>query len=235
MKIYFFEEFPSVKSLSKLKFISWQSKLFLASKSYQEFNKWKIQFSQNNIEFVYWPILNIKNGYYLSPFVPTKVLKQQLKEYSRLNSVMWDAEFPKNRLLLFNPQFFRNKSLIKKFFKDYSKKVYTSEYFYSNKFLKFLGLNFQRYENKIIKMMYSSLHSSLKEVKHKEIKNLDKDRLIIGLGCIATGILGNEPIISPENLQEDLEFCKNNNIKEVVIFRLDGLNESFLKIIKKYT
>jgi hypothetical protein len=60
------------------------------------------------------------------------------------------------------------------------------------------------------------------------------EKLQIGLGAIATGISGKEPILSPKGLEEDLDFCRNQKIDAVVIFRLGGLDSKYLEVIRKY-
>jgi len=83
-------------------------------------------------------------------------------------------------------------------------------------------------------MIPPHLHSSMKELL---LENAQKyqENMYIGLGTIIQGIHGNEPILSPKNLDKDLNFLKQNNIKNAVIFRLGGLNKNYMKVIRKYT
>ena len=57
---------------------------------------------------------------------------------------------------------------------------------------------------------------------------------IVGLGTIAIGVLGNEPILSPVDLEDDLKFFNGAGISRAVIFRLGGLTGEYLSIINKY-
>ena len=80
------------------------------------------------------------------------------------------------------------------------------------------------------------MHKLVRPFFLKSITRLHKkygNNLQVGLGTIATGILGNEPILSPKGLDRDLKEMKKIGIKEVVIFRLGGLNQEYKKIIKK--
>ena len=70
---------------------------------------------------------------------------------------------------------------------------------------------------------------NIKQLQYKYQKDLQ-----VGLGTIATGILGNEPILSPQKLARDLKEMQELNINEVVIFRLGGLNKKYLQTIKKF-
>ncbi len=72
-----------------------------------------------------------------------------------------------------------------------------------------------------------------KDVIVKSLKDY-KNVLQVGLGTIAKGVFGNEPILSPANLEEDLHFLYKHSIDTAVIFRLGGLNEKYLSIIMKY-
>ena len=157
---------------------------------------------------------------------------------------MWDAELPFRHPWLFLriDNFIRNKPRIKSFFKSNGKNILTSEYPIKNKLaeliFKALGVYFspKKYNNKKIIMYYTSMHKLIKPLFLKSITRLHQkygDNLQIGLGTIATGILGDEPILSSENLKRDLKKMKQIGIKEVVIFRLGGLNQEYKKIIKK--
>jgi hypothetical protein len=64
-------------------------------------------------------------------------------------------------------------------------------------------------------------------------KNIQKQKSV-GLGTIAIGILGNEPILIPSNLEKDLELAQKSKTKAVTIFRLGGLNKEYLKIIDQF-
>ena len=85
-------------------------------------------------------------------------------------------------------------------------------------------------------MWYSSMLSEY--INNKVKKNLaeikDKSNYSISLGTITKGILGNEPIISPENIERDLEFVKKSGFNKVVIFRLGGLNKDYVRVLNRF-
>jgi hypothetical protein len=243
MRISFFEEFPTKQNLDKIKHIDFPTKLYIASKSYKEFQNLEIT-SKNVKSKIYWPVLKQKEGYWLSPFTKRKALKRVMKELKDPNvPVMWDAELPvhKNKSLFFTelPLFFSNRKLIRDFM-DSRKEAYGAEYFSVGKsrlFLYFLGITFNSKNYHPIKMVYSSMHDIGETLIRAEIKSLKKEfgnRLCIGLGVTAIGILGNEPIISLKLLERDLKICKDLGVEEVIIFRLGGINKSYAKLLKKY-
>ncbi|MBN1377157.1 hypothetical protein JW949_02380, partial [Candidatus Woesearchaeota archaeon] len=252
----FFEEFPNDKNLAKLKLVDFPSVIYVASKSLKEFNiiKKKILKINSKVEVAYWPIL--EKSYYISPFSYTSELKELYNDLIKRKKdkplkILIDLELPflNIKLFLLNLfSFFRNKKLIKRFFADSEKlniEILTAEYPVSSKIIQkifwALGVSYpvDKYPHKKIIMFYSSMVKNkflLKKIKQyirKCSRELGKN-LQIGLGTIAIGILGNEPILTPENLDSDLSFCKEQKIDAVVIFRLGGLNNLYIKKIKKY-
>ena len=249
MKVHFFEEFPNDENLAKLKLINFNSVVYVAARSLKEFASLeeKIKKINSKIESAYWPIL--EKSYWISPFSCTSELKQLHSDLSDISHkrILIDLELPiLNKKLFFINffSFFRNKRLIKSIFAE-ELQILTAEYSTSNRLfqtvLEWLGISYpiNKYPHEKIIMFYSSMiqnrHSLKRKIKHiKKLPKELKNNLQIGLGTIATGILGNEPILSPENLDRDLSFCGKQNIHTVVIFRLGGLNNQYLKRIKKY-
>src|SRR3989344_3998821 len=123
MQIDFFEEFPNDDSLSKLYFIKFRTNLYVAAKSVEEFLvlKTKIKKSYGNVaKVIYWPILEVNEGYWLSAFSKKLVIKRILNELKNTNekfSVVWDAELPilaKELFVTQLPTFLRNRKIIHK-------------------------------------------------------------------------------------------------------------------------
>ncbi len=251
MFISFFEEFPTKDNLNRLKLVNFPTKLYLAAKSLEEFDKIKSKISKdknnkNVKEFIYWPILEIKEGYWISPFSQRKALSRILSELKgKKMPVMLDLELPttKNPLLYLTQtfNFFNNKRLINDFIKDYEYKIYLAEYYpegkRKEKILQFLGLHYSHKKAKIIKMVYHSLHHFDKNFIIDELKTGKKefaDNYLVSYGTIAKGINSNEPILDYSQLEEDLKIAQQIGIKEIIIFRLGGLNQKYIKIINKY-
>lgn len=241
MLISFFEEFPTKQNLNKIKLINFKTKLYIASPFLSEFNKIKIK-NKNVKEIIYWPTLKREEGYWFSPFSKRSAVKKTLSEIPKNLPVMIDLELPttQNSNLYFTQfhNFPRNKSLITDFIKTHSN-VYTAEYFPIKATLKFLGLNYDpiKYKTKMIKMFYTSMWPFPRDFLERKIKNYKErfqDRFIPAFGAIAAGISGNESILSSEKLKADLEIARKNNIEEVIIFRLGGLNKEYIKIISKF-
>mgnify|MGYP001569101821 CR=1 FL=1 len=65
-------------------------------------------------------------------------------------------------------------------------------------------------------------------------KNYFGNNFVVALGTIAVGINGNEPILSPKELDRDLKIMKSNGISDAVVFRLGGLNKKYIDVIKEY-
>ena len=252
MKINFFEEFPTKENLKKLNLVTFPSTVFIAARSIKDFDGIKKKIRNKKITLGYWPILKHHEGYWLSPFSSPKAVKRtinEIKSYKFPLKIMWDAELPFRHPWLFLriDHFIQNIPRIRKFFikmkYEKNRQIYTSEYPVRNKLMellfRFLGVFFspKRYDNYKIIMYYTSMHKLVSKLFLSNIRKIQqnyKSKVQVGLGTIATGILGNEPILNYKNLKRDMKEMKRIGIKEVVIFRLGGLNKEYLKVIKRF-
>lgn len=255
MRINFFEEYPTIENLEKAKLIDFNSTIFIAAHSLREFYEYKKNLLDinNKLEVAYWPIL--PRTYWISPFSYTSDLEKLFKELNESKeklTILVDLELPllNNRFLFVRNffSFFKNKKIIGKFLKGaplHNLNIITAEYppfgYFVLGIYRILGISFdnQKYGNTSCVMYYTSMISNkyifkkitktLVKIKKQKNKNLE-----LGLGTIAIGVLGNEPILSPENLVRDISLAKDNNFKSVTIFRLGGFNEEYYKAIKSF-
>lgn len=255
MRISFYEEFPSQDNLSSLKLVKFPTTVYVAAHSLAEFDELsrKIKKIKRNAKTVYWALLSMKEGYWISPWADTKALKRIFSEIENRKSkkelnVLIDFEFPKNRLknLLFNSfSFFKNKRIILDFIKNARKnklKIFAAEYSYiSNWLLRVLGLSccMEEYDFTKVKMLYKKpidrgIFLEIFRKKTKSFVNRYKNRVFISPGLIARGVSPFEWIATPSELEDYLKICKQENVKEVVIFRLGGLNKDYIKVIEKF-
>lgn len=244
MQISFFEEFPTKPNLDKIKLIRKPTKLYIAAKSLNSFEKIKKLIKSKKVkEIVYWPILEDQEGYWISPFSRRKALQRVFKELYRCSiPLMLDLELPTTKnpwlYLIQFQNFFRNKKLIKNFISNYRGQIYLAEYYPQGKWresiLKFFGLHYDHSKVKVIKMLYHSWHSLKENFPEKEyVQGIKRhgENFIAGLGTIAIGVGSNEPILSSELLQKDLELAKKHQVNECIIFRLGGLNQEYSNTI----
>jgi len=137
-----------------------------------------------------------------------------------------------------------NKKILKKFFQEapsYNIDIVTAEYppfFIGINFIyRLLGISFdvKKYKHTQCIMYYTSMipNRFLSQLIRNGVIKLRKinPNLQLGLGTIATGVLGNEPIISVPSLKNDIDFMRVNNIETGIIFRLGGLNEDYIKLL----
>ncbi len=243
MKIEFYEEFPNKKNLKKLKLIKFPTKIFIAAKSIEEFQKYEklAKSYKKDLEVAYWPI--IKNSYWISPFSNTNDLKELFKKLNKIkNPLLIDLELPfiKRWKMYFKNifHFRKNKKLIKNFLEENKNRITTAEYLrtaYSKK-ARFLGLGFEIECERSLMFYTSTINNEKAKIWKKNLKKIkNKNNHSISLGTIAIGILGNEPILSPEKMEKDLQFVKECGFKKVVIFRLEGLNKDYIKILEKFS
>ncbi|MGY4884256.1 MAG: hypothetical protein ACP5NZ_01625 [Nanobdellota archaeon] len=242
MQIEFYEEFPNRKNLQKLKLINFPSKIFLAAKSLEEFQNYeKIAKSyKKDLKIAYWPI--VKNSYWVSSFSNTKDLIKLSSELDTIkNSLLIDLELPLiRRWKMYLKNIFssrRNKTIIRNFILKNKDRITTAEYPFAStsRLMKLIGLSYEiDYEKSI--MWYSSMISKAynRKIKKYIIGIKDKSNYSVSLGVIARGILGNENILSPKDLEKDIEFIKNAGFNKIIIFRLGGLNKEYVKILNKF-
>lgn len=245
MIVSFFEEYPTKKNLSKLKLIRFPTKLYIAAESLGAFYRIKEKINQKNVkDIIYWPILKKNEGYWMSPFSDSKALKRVMDETKDI-ALLWDAELPKNPLVLLKNLIFfiPNRKIIRDFITSHSQDVYCAEYFPMEgafyRLLKFLGVEFDtgKCGDYKVKMLYSSVHDF--------DSGFIKDRIMLGMksagpkfipafGILAPGVNENEKLISSETLKRDLDIAKKAGVKEAIVYRLGGLTKKYASSIAQY-
>lgn len=247
MIISFFEEFPNGLNLRKTSLLSSPTKLYLAARGVREFKHLTSKIEDKNIkQFIYWPLLQRKEGYWISPFSQRKALLRIFKELEKEHiPVMLDLELPttQNPWLYFTqlPYFWGNKRLIQQFIHNYQGDIYLAEYYpegkRSEKMLQFLGLHYAHPKIRVIKMLYRSMHHFSDDFLRGELQRGKKEYgscFIPSFGVLAPGIMGNEPVLSPRQLEQDLRIAKEEGMEEVIVFRLGGLDEKYGKVLRKF-
>lgn len=248
MLISFFEEFPTTENLAKLDLVTWKTKVYLAAPGLVTFKALQQTISSRNnlLETIYWPVLKKKEGYWISPFSQRKALQKVFDELQKeVVPVMLDLELPTTQnASLFCTEFFHfnaNKNTISEFINSYYGEIYLAEYYpfdeKSRKKLEWIGLHYQNPKVKVVKMFYHSLHnfedSFMRDHFARGQLELGK-KYIPSLGTIATGIEGNEPILSLDKLKQDLIIAREQKIKEVIIFRLGGLTKEYARLLARF-
>jgi len=219
MLISYFEEFPTKRNLSKLRNVD-GGNVFVAAKSVQQYEKIKDQCRQYPVNILHWKTLSKSMGYWFSPFMDTAVLRKELLTVNK--DTMLDLEFPFHRwhILRYVPSFFVNRTLIAQSIQKHN--MYFAVYGHVPLWLlRCLGL---MYSGKAIIMCYRSRMPIFGKLwfKHK-VRQASKHGLRVGVGLIAPGVHGNERTYSQHQLAWDIAYCRQNGIKEVVVFRLAGM------------
>ncbi len=243
------------ENMAKLDLVAWPATVFVAAPSRREFLGIREKYAQKypHITFGWWP--TIPGSYWVSAFADPSDLERLFSEMiSGENQtelpVLVDLEFPIRRsLILKNLHNARaNKRKIAEFLANaprHNVKVYTAEYRATGSVVyalwRLLGLSpsFALPHTKI-SMCYSSMvpkrFGQWERVKKFEgrFALLHKGRICFELGTIATGVWGNEPILPPQALAQDLQWAKESGVEEVFIFRLGGLDDSYMRVIRGF-
>ena len=254
MRVNFFEEYPTLNNLKKARLIDFESKIVIGAQTLKKYGRHvrKLKRINPNLETAYWPIP--KRSWYVSAFSHTHEIERFISDLRGCDEelqVLLDLELPFIKPKLFWKNLFsivRNKRLIKKLFREQAAlkiNILTGEYaptgWFEQLVLRLIGVNYslKDYEHVRGVMLYSSLErfKFFKDLKKRFIVKQHKkhgDKLEVFLGTTAVGVFENEPIISAKQLDEDLQFLKNNGVNTVTIYRLGGLNKDYLRVIKKH-
>lgn len=258
MKINFFEEYPTGENLAKLNLIDWPSTILIAVPSLKEFENIRAKYANQYplITFGWWP--TIPGSYWVSGLANSEDLNRLFAELtSKVHEqelpVLIDLELPIKKHFYFKNIFNigRNKKIISKFFTDapqYNLKVYTAEYPAFNtlmyRFWQLLGISPSfKFRHTKLPMCYSSMGVKFFGEKiWNVVKNFEKkfsmknhERVGFGLGTIAIGVLGNEPILEIEKLKTDMIWAKESEVDEVFIFRLGGMDKQHQSMLRDFT
>jgi len=252
MKINFFEEFPTRENLEKARLIDFETVIYIAAKNLEEFGEYarKVKEINEKVTPAYWPVLEKGEGYWMSPFSDTKALERIINELNGVKEplkILWDCELPLKKWQIGTRifSFYKNRKKIRGFIKNHPSnlEIHTAEnVFYSglvHQVMEKMGLTFDPaiYPHKRIAMFYTSNKPRmLFETVVYQIETYQKryHDLAAGLGTISVGIHGNEPILSSVDLANDFSAVRKAGVKEVVIFRLGGLNKSYMEVINKF-
>lgn len=105
MRVNFFEEFPTDENLEKTRLINFDSTIYIAASSFQEFQALRKKLNNINpeLEAAYWPVL--EKSYWISPFSFTDELENLAEDLQKNKQteplkVLIDLELPLLNLLL---------------------------------------------------------------------------------------------------------------------------------------
>ena len=239
MNISFFEEFPTDPVLEKLDLLNFPVRIYVAAHSLKEFRGLEDRVKQ---PLVYWIVLKKWEGYWISPFTARGALVRTFDEVRKESvEVMLDLENPVHapwQYVLELPNSWRNKQLIQGFVDAAGARTTLVELPGDDQKLRFWGLSYESNTASVVKMVYTSLGKrgrknsilKLRRTCDQGVSNYG-NRFKIGLGCIAKGVSGVEPILSPEGLAEDLRVAEDCGVHEAIIFRLGGLTKDYVRAI----
>jgi len=254
MRIDFFESSPTDENLSKASLIDFPSTIYLRSSSLEEFRllEKKLHDINPDLEAAYFPFL--EKTRFISPFSYTYELENliedlQKNKQNKTLKVLLDLELPSDKrlcvknLLSFN----KNKKLIEQIFEradEFNITIVTAETTKPIWFNTLLGVSYppDKYPHENIIMFFPSIYAVNLMRNIAKMRTIHKIKVYGSDLQIGAGIIGrpdapgaeNYPLITAENLDKDLSFLEKNGIKTAVIYKLGGLNESYLNVIKKY-
>jgi hypothetical protein len=261
MRINFFEECidgPEV-DLQNARFITWPSTIYIAATSLDEFKRRAAVLASINpeVEAAYWPILPY--SYWISPFSnpdELDILRNELLDYEGpALEILLDLELPILKTELFRKNarhFFSNRKRIRRILRLNKKNISfsTAEYWYAIGWARFLtrigGVSYpnnRSNHNRLIMYYRSTLRNNgvveytralnyMNVALRKEAAR--KQGVQAALGCTSIGIFGDEQIMTPEEMDTDLQILEAAGFREATVFRLAGI-EPYLDVLQKHT
>lgn len=255
MQIDFFEEFVDERTLPLIQDLPKPTRIIIAAGTPAQYrlHARTIQEKTEGVSTAFWPIL--PGSYWISPFsdhADIVRLTGELAEMDPGEEVMYDLELPimNKKLFLRNaPGFFRKKDAIRKSMKTLARRgirVSSAEYPPPGRaaalLLRGLGVSFDPpgipYTR--IVMYYTSMIPDgwiRRAVDRQVLRDARRygDLYQAGVGTIAPGILGDEPVLSPAGLEKDLAFLRDAGVQRAVVFRLGGMNDDYLMIVRAFS
>ena len=248
MRFTLYEEYPTEENLARLSHIDFPVNLALAANSIDEFSELREKVNGSVNKTHYWPLLTREEGYWPNPFAKKEALERiinEINDHKDELKVVWDAELGFQRK--FN--FFYNRQLIQDFLKNRNKNISVVTVEAPALAFEFLGLGFNSHEYNTEKniMLYTSMRRYLKHeippsvseafFRRRVRKNLERygDKFSVSIGCLATGKLGNEPILTLDEFAHDIDVLKQESVENVYVFRLEGVTKEHSRIMKSYS
>lgn len=259
MEINFFEEFPSERNIDNVGLLNFSTKIYVASSSLDDFSHWKnkLHSSSNVSSVVYWPTIS-DDDYWISPWAdPTELdsLFSRLKDHARDSGleIMLDLEFPKNktRILTRNDNVKINKEKIEKFMDEAKDSGIVlsaiQKSYFPESLLEKAGLRYSHPDVKRINMYYTSMFQRIvlpdfvvDPLFKRKAERAASNNESLAIGIIAPGIYSKghylgfiENTYKPKDLEKELIIAREAGVREVIIFRLEGLsrNDDYVKVV----
>ncbi|MBI3394684.1 MAG: hypothetical protein HY042_02500 [Spirochaetia bacterium] len=253
MQIDFFEEFLNDDALSRASLIKHPCVVFLAAPSLDAFDEaaGRLVTYHKAAQPAYWPLL--EKSYWISPFSyleELEGLRQHLLSRADRFDVLFDLELPLVRRSMFLKGwrgFLEKRRRIAAITRELDLagfRIHTAEYPPTGPVARFLmsalGITFPMDSvphHRIVMYYTSMLPRWIQGAMRREIRSSAAEhgrRFAGGLGTTAVGIFGNEPRLSPEDLDRDLGMLKASGVKRAVIFRLGGITQEYADVIHRY-
>lgn len=245
MRVNFFEEYPGDGGLEPAALVDFPSTVFVAAESVEAYRAHSDELAAINpaLETAYWPVL--PESYWISPFADAEELESLFEATAGFEDpVFLDLELPVGRPELFvrnAGEAIANRRRIRQFVQAADGEVVTGEYPpvpAIDWLWEPLGLTYDGSLGHTRCPMYytSVLPDGLVEPVGDAVEAMVRgdDRVLVGLGTIASGVFEDEPILSPAELERDLDRLASAGAEEVVVFRLGGLDEAYLDVIEQF-
>lgn len=253
MRIDFFEEFPHSSQLQPARWIDFPSTVFLAAWSLAGFHQLQARLADihDGLSTAYWPLL--RRSYWLSPCSSARELRrlsQELRQPAAPERWLFDLELPylRPRALLRRHAWLQRKAELAALFataKRNGRRVYCAEYpvtaAWQRSLLQWSGLAWSpgRQPHTRVTMCYGSIirWGAIRRRILDDLSRAAREKgttVAVGVGTLALGVDGREPVLSPSELARDLSALQARGLGHAIIFRLGGLTRAHLEVVQSF-
>lgn len=214
----------------------WPCTIHIACRTHAEFLAYRERLSRINrrVEASWWVV--VPETYWTSAFTDPKILVEYARQLARIppQRILLDLEAPllaPRKLLSGLLRLRRGKRALARLVAAAERHhVSTAEYpLVPRRLLRAFGLSHPSPDTRIV-MCYRSMLGVLTRASWRA---LAEDHSV-GIGTLATGAFGTEPILSPVGLRKDLEEARNRGVPHVTVFRLGGITAEHRRVIDTY-
>lgn len=242
-EIHFFEEYPTEANLQRARLIGFPASVFLAAETWPDFERARALLNGINpmLTAGWWPVPTVSRALSVfSEVTELAALRRALAAAPR-GKILLDLELPiwaPHRLLRTPRSLSRSREELDRLFSTALGRhdVWTAEWppAAPDAVLRWLRITLPRATTRVYMLYSSTMPRRWRRFLLNRLRpRFESQSAGIAVGVLATGIAGDEPILSLARFQQDLQEAVRLGAATVVIYRLGGLEQRHVRVIEK--
>ena len=245
MKVGLYEEFPNPWRLARLRQVDFPVVLAVAARSRNEFLQLRADILREYAqvrEVYFWPLLAYEEGYYPGTWSSTSGVRRIAAEAEGL-PVLWDLEMPLGKTRPSFRSWLRNRTFLDHWLRERTEPVHIwrshTTMGLNPLFLRLMAMHFDPLTYPAVSLhldLYTTGAGRPREQMARVLRcGVERygERFIPALGVLDDGEGPADIFVPPETLRRDLLLAREAGVAEVWLFGLNGLNETYLSIIRE--